>query len=185
MYPELARIRFKDPNQPFQRIVQLLGLLAAVIDKLENWLGGDALRFEFVFLQPDGEWALRHEYELLEMMLCEKIECDLVHLYPARATRESAFVNRSDGRRKTRESEHRISVRTEAELVEYCREQSRSSMCHVLLTSLKERTLDINGVAVSSMNLRHEYPILMHQGLDEPESMEWESALERILQLWV
>ena len=73
LWPDLAAARFKDAALPYQRIVMVLGLLVAAVRKLIDWLSGDALRFEFLFLDHDDP-RLEPEEMLVEMLLAEQVE---------------------------------------------------------------------------------------------------------------
>lgn len=72
--PDLMQARFKDADLPYQRIILLLALLVVVVRRLCSWLSADALRFEILFLEQDGnEAALRDERELLQTVLREEL----------------------------------------------------------------------------------------------------------------
>src|ERR1700737_4829173 len=61
LQPDLRLARFKDPELPSQRIVLVLATLVAAVRRLADWLGHDALRFEFLFIQPEKERPLEEE----------------------------------------------------------------------------------------------------------------------------
>lgn len=70
---DLASSRVKDVGSPWQRIVLLLGVLVAAIEKLEGHLAAEALQFRVVFLRESAGQpsALKAERELCELMLRE------------------------------------------------------------------------------------------------------------------
>lgn len=185
LYPDLAQIRFKDPDQSFQRIVYLLGMLAAGFDKLEEWLSTDSLRLEFVFLYDEKSPVLRHEYELLELMFRDEIENDLVHLHPSRLDSRATDNLAEPRTAKPNTANSSIDIHTEEDLVWLCRERSRRSLCHLLTASTRDRLLEIDDVAVARLILNKPNPILRFEGHDEPEQLDWVATLERLLQIWI
>ena len=81
LFPDLVQARFKDAELPWQRIVLLLAMLAALVRKLSEWLSTDALTFEFLFLTE----ALLPERKLLETVFREQIANHTVILQQAEA----------------------------------------------------------------------------------------------------
>ena len=72
LYPDLVHARFKDADLPFQRIVLLLALLHAALNRLIDWLSTDSLVFEIILIAPN-DVGLAAEKELLDVLLAEPI----------------------------------------------------------------------------------------------------------------
>jgi hypothetical protein len=167
-YPDLMQARTKDPDDPFQRIIMLLGLLYASITKLTEWLSDDSLKFVFVFLTDGDVFALRHEYGLLEMLFREQIENKNVQLLPVLKDGKTA------------------SAFSEMTLAGLCQAFARRSLCHCLLLSARERKLDLDDVVVTRLVLDDARPAIADATDQVALPMDqWGPALERLLQLWV
>ncbi|HLW67624.1 MAG TPA: hypothetical protein VKS79_20070 [Gemmataceae bacterium] len=167
-YPDLVEARTKDPDVPFQRIIMLLGLLYAAIGKLIEWLSDDSLKFVFVFL-TDGEiFPLRHEYGLLEMLFREQMDNKSVQILPAH------------------KEDKLVSAFRQADLTDLCRREAQRSLCHCLLMSAQEQSLDTDEVLVTRLLLDEVHPTI--GGPADPAALstdDWAPALERLLQLWI
>lgn len=84
LLPDLDRARIKDPGARRQRLVTALGLVAAVIDRLEAALEGDALEVRVATVAaPGGEQPLDAERALLEIVFAESIERGVVSVEAA------------------------------------------------------------------------------------------------------
>lgn len=160
LFPDLVRARFKDPEASSQRIVLLLGLLRALLLKLWQWLSGDALHFDFLFLPDDkNHMPLTHEHQLLTLLFGEQI---------ANGT---------------------ITVATLANVDEVARHAALSaakSECHVLTVALHDANFECPDAVVTRMSLAHAQPTILH-GLNGERAAptSWADALEFLLQLWI
>jgi hypothetical protein len=92
---DLAATRLKDPALPWQRIVCLMGLLAAVIARLERDLSGEELSFRVVFVRqaPGSPAILRPERALSELLLREWIESGTLSVVEATLASEAAVLH--------------------------------------------------------------------------------------------
>src|SRR5262249_53409303 len=70
---DLATSRFKDPDLPFQRIVLTMAAVAAIVERLTEWLAEDSLMFELVWPAQ-----LAAERDLLTTIFREQIATGLV-----------------------------------------------------------------------------------------------------------
>jgi hypothetical protein len=75
--PDLAEARVKDPDLPFQRIILILGLVAAFVRVFTRWLPRESVRFEVVILSEPGA-ALDQERELLDFLFGAEREAGVV-----------------------------------------------------------------------------------------------------------
>ena len=162
LYPDLVKSRFKDPELPVQRIIMLLGLLLTAVRKLSEWLGADALKFEFLFLQDKDAKPLAQEAALLEMLFREQIA------------------------NKTVEIRHFAE-----ELGRYADQKAQRSLCHLLAIGAGDAEVETEAAVTSEFIVRGPRPQLRigHMQFDEPiaeDAVEsWTGALERLLMLWV
>lgn len=169
--PPLAAARFKDPFQegqpnylPVQRIVMALATVLTLVRRLTDWLSTDALKFEVVFIQPGGEPPLKHEAELLGLLLREAIE------------REAAEVR---------------TVESTAALAAFCSAQSRTSQVQCLILSTADEPVGAEGALVSRLVIDGPRPTLVDGGgqpaaLDAEDAFDhWAAVARRLLELWV
>jgi len=87
LHPDLISLRFKDPELPYQRIVLLQSLILAVIEKLQQWLSMDAIRFEVYFVQDGEKRPLAEEAQLMKLLLREPLErgdAEVIHVPDAK-----------------------------------------------------------------------------------------------------
>ena len=167
-YPDLAAARTKDPNARFQRIVMLLGLIHGAVSKLTEWLSDDSLKFVFVFLGDGSSFALSHECGLMNMLFREQIENHSVVLMPGR-----------------RDGTHAGPLR-ELELSRICQNLAQRSLCHCLLLTMQERTLEAGEVVMSRLVLDAACPSVGDASDQTSQPMDdWTQALEWLLQIWV
>ena len=191
LYPDLVQARFQDPDIPdrelrYQRIVLLMGLIHAAVERLTLWLSGDALKFDFVFPHEEGSFPLKLEYELLEMLFREQIENQTISLYPAHDFVPGATPVAAREGAKPRVADRFQRIRSERDVVELCQDRARKSMCHCLTLSMRDRPLEIENTSVTRLQMADAVPTLAHSGDDEAVPMdEWHEALERLLQIWV
>jgi hypothetical protein len=80
LLPDLVRAQFKDVELPTQRIVLVLAVLVVAVRKLTDWLAGDALTFDFIFVGNAQSPPLFHEEALLATLLREPIANGTVRL---------------------------------------------------------------------------------------------------------
>jgi hypothetical protein len=73
---DLQVTRVKDSGLPWQRVVCLIGMMAAVVKKLERDLGSEALEFRVVFVRPTASRAttLGPERALCELLFNEWVD---------------------------------------------------------------------------------------------------------------
>jgi hypothetical protein len=164
LYPDLEESRFKDAELPWQRIVLLLGLTLVAVRKLLEWLSGDALVFEFLFMDEakDGK-VLASEQAILEMVLREQIANGTVI----------------------------ISRMPPARLPSYCQQRSRRSLCHCLTLATKDQVFEVEETRLARLVLAGPVPglALDDDVLQIPEADDglgaWTLVLERLLQYWL
>jgi hypothetical protein len=125
LYPDLVQARVKDTESPWQRIVWLLALVQTAVRKLIDWLHSDALAFELVLIEPKDGPGLAAEAELLAVLLAEQIANGTVM----------------------------IATLPAEQLAARCTLHSRRSLCQVLLTSVAERSLNVEGAIVNRLVL--------------------------------
>ncbi len=163
LYPDLTNARFKDPELSCQRIVMVLSLILSLVNKSIEWLGNDALKFEFLIVPPpQGEPPLKHEVGLLQMLFREQLESEIVE------------------------------IKTLAEpLVTYADAKANRSQCHVLAISAQGVPVPTNAAVVSVLKVDGPKPALQ-QGLIAPSIVEgedatesWSNALQQVLGYWV
>jgi hypothetical protein len=185
MYPDLAQARVKEPDQNYQRIVYLLGLILAAVEALTNWLGDDALHFDFVFLHDEDSFPLNLEYELLELLFMEQIANGTVTLYPSREFLPAApsAVLAEPAPPKSENAPARM--HTEEQLAALCEEFARRNLCNLVTLSLDDHPLVIEEVAVSRFILNAPQPSAIMPGSDVPSPLSWPEALQLLLRRWV
>lgn len=168
---DLVQARIKDAQAPYQRIVLVLAWLLAARKRLEDWLGADSLRFEFLFLEEATnrrieKRSLSAERSLLELILAEQIACNRARV--ASLPLESA-----------------------GKLIE---EQRLHSQTQVLLIGAERPALEKQAPAELTANrlcICGANPELMLDGqapspAEAEEGLEaWSKALERLLRSWL
>lgn len=82
--PDLTTARFKDPELSWQRLIVLLGFVTCAVHRLSEWLAGDGLTFQLLFV-TDGDGSaeaspLGPERSLCELSLREFIAKDMVRV---------------------------------------------------------------------------------------------------------
>jgi vWA domain found in the FtsH ternary systems/N-terminal helical region fused to the FtsH ternary system vWA domain len=162
LYPDLVRARFKDPDLPAQRIVLVFGLLLTAVRKLSEWLGTDALKFEFLLIQDKDARPLAQEAALLEMLFREQIEN---HTVEVRHLADDPAAH-ADGR-------------------------AHRSLCHLLAVSAAPVDVRTELAATTGLTVRGPRPEVRigHAApselpTDDPVEA-WTLTLERLLMLWV
>jgi hypothetical protein len=161
LYANLEEARCKDADAPWQRIVLAFGLTLAALGKIQEWLGEDALTFEFLFLdEPHRPRALEPEEAVLQMVLREQI------------ANGSATVSRLD----------------RTLLAKHCVERSRRSLCHCLMLSVRNQSLEAESFVKANLVLNGKLPSLVipdENAVDNAASEDpvstWIAALERLL----
>jgi hypothetical protein len=162
LYPDLVNARFKDAELPAQRIVLLLALLLCAVWKLAEWLGDDALLFEFLLIRDGDARPLAHEANLLQMLFREQIENGAVKV------------------------EHFAGP-----VEKYAAQKARRSLCHYLAISTGELDLHTDEAVVMRLQVDGPRPLLdagrSLAATDEPEDPfnSWTEVLERLLQACV
>jgi hypothetical protein len=164
LYPDLENARCKDADAPWQRIVLALGLMLAALNKIHEWLGEDALTFDFVFLdEVDQSRALQAEEVVLQMVLREQI------------ANGSANVLRME----------------RSLLASHASQRARRSLCHCLTIANAANPLAIERCIVSSLTLSGARPVLALEDDDAPTAPDdastisaWVTTLERLLCAW-
>lgn len=162
--PEAVSARFKDPELPAQRVVMLAALLLALVRKLEDWLGTDALRFEVLFVRAGDKQPLAEEAELFKILLSELIERGIA------AVEQPASL---------------------AEVRKHCEHLARQAQVQVLVVGPEPVLFDPEGVVVTHLGVNSPRPRLtdgtgvpVDLGGDDPFD-QWIEAVVRVLQLWV
>jgi hypothetical protein len=162
LFPDLVNARFKDAELPAQHIVLLLALLLCAVRKLSEWLGDDALLFEFLFVREGDARPLAHEANLLEMLFREQIENGSVKV--------EHFADPVD---------------------KYAAQKARWSVCHCLAISSGSVELHTDDAVVMRLKLEGPRPLLdagqLPATTDDPEDPfdSWMEVLHRLLQLCV
>jgi hypothetical protein len=162
--PETVAARYKDAELPAQRIVMLSAAVLALVRRLEDWLGADALRFELLFVSAGEKQPLADEAELFEILLSEMIE------------RGVAVVGRPAGL---------------AEARTHCEHLVRSAQVQILAIGPEPVLFDPEGAGVSQLSVNGPLPrlydghglLVEFAGDDAVE--QWIEAVVHILQLWV
>jgi hypothetical protein len=163
LHPDLVHTRVKDPDLPYQRGVLLLALLLAAVRKLSEWLSTEALVFELLFLEAEGE-PLARERGLLEMIFREQIENGTVVV-------RTGFPP--------------------GQLAKECAARGRRSLCHALAVATQDRPFEAADTVVTRLALDGPCPSLGAAGEEPayPEGEEafdvWAAALRELLQRWV
>lgn len=164
LYPDLALARVKDVELPRQRVVLALGLSAALLRRLTEWLSDEAIAFEFLFVRQGEAEPMAAERALVEMVLREPI---------ANGTAVTDSV-------------------AENQLAPRCVARGRRSLCQALTVATTDRRIVAEGVPVASLRLDRPR-LALHSGDEpaaviEPESEDalasWRTALGRLLGLW-
>ena len=164
LFPDLEEARCKDPDAPWQRIVLTLGLTLAAVNKIHEWLGEDALTFDFLLIDDANQpRALQAEEAVLQMVLREQIANGSVNIMR---------MNRPL-------------------LATHCTQRSRRSLCHCLTMATKAQALEVEHCMVSGLILGGAQPVLELADEDSQAppvdggSIEgWVWALERLLRVW-
>lgn len=187
LFADLIQARFQDPDLPdrelrYQRIILTLGLVHAAIERLVQWLGGDALHFDFVFVSDGGPTPLDLEYQLLEMVFLEQIENETISIHPVRAGKTETSIDSA----MSSVSQDALQTMTIDQAAGLCRDRARKSMCHVLALAMRDRRLEIDEAVVTRLTLDVPKPGLAHGSETEVAVQDdWPDALQRLLQLWV
>jgi len=163
LFPDIVTARFKDARLPYQRIVMIQAVILTLVEKLQEWLSTDAIRFELWFVQDGEKGPLADEAELMKLLLREPIERGdgMIRAFPDRAAVEKGL-----------------------------NEASRSAQVHSLVVSAKPLNIDLDSVVVSELVVNGPRPELRSGGTDEVLEGEdafdtWHEAVLRLLQLWV
>jgi hypothetical protein len=164
LLPDLVQTRFKDVELPWQRGVLLLGLLAAAVRKLCEWLSTDALTFLFAFLSEGKTDPLAAERDLLRAVLREQI---------ANGTVEMAELT------------------SLPQVAQECARRTRRSLCHCLVVSTTGQGFEAEDIVVTRLRVDSAVPAVA-QGehpLARPESDEplesWNALLRHLLEGWL
>lgn len=163
LQPDLRLARFKDAELPCQRIVLVLASLVAAVRRLTDWLGQDALRFEFLFVQSGQDRPLEEEAKLLSLIFRELIDT------------------------KTASVEHLAFEAVEKRV----REHGRRSLCQCLVIGVKVSEVKAEEAVITGMRIDGPLPILNVQGddmviLEGDDPVEkWTMILQHLLQMWI
>jgi hypothetical protein len=160
--PDTVAARLKDVELPYQRIVMALALVVTAVRTLIDWLSGEGLRFELLFLDA-SQPALDDEMELARMLLADQI------------ANGTAVVER---------------ISTDAAPTR-CADAARRSLCRCLWISTIAREVVIEGVLPGSLVLDVPEPRLVLEGepvaTDAATSCsdQWLAAAEGLLRTWI
>jgi hypothetical protein len=163
-FRDLEQARCKDADVPWQRIVLAVGLTLAAHNKILEWLGGDALNFEFLFLDETNQpKALEAEEAVLQMVLREQIANGSV----------------------------RILRMARARFPSHCAQHARRSLCHCLSISTRAAVMKIEGCVASELKLAAARPELkladdatQITSDDDKAISAWVATLQRLLRAW-
>ncbi|WP_166820242.1 hypothetical protein [Thalassoroseus pseudoceratinae] len=152
--PDLSTIRAKDAGQKFQRIIYVLGVLVAAVKTLTEWLGEDALLFEFVFLtesvdQAKSKTPLTDEQDLLSMLLRESIATGTVEL----------------------------SQLSETELQSHAESHSRRSLVHLVDISTSPDRPSIDNTLRTRFDVSQAKPVMAIDEEPPTEPLTWPETL--------
>jgi hypothetical protein len=86
----LVQARVLDPGESWQRLVWLLGSVAAMVRRLAAWQDTDALGFEVVFLTEGGQCPLAEERDVCMLLLREFRERGQLELSEATSAVDAA-----------------------------------------------------------------------------------------------
>ncbi|HVK13098.1 MAG TPA: hypothetical protein VM597_30375 [Gemmataceae bacterium] len=162
LYPDLVKTRFKDAELPVQRIVMTLGLLTTAVHKLSEWLGTDALKFEFLLVQEGENKPLAQEGHLLEMLFREQIENGTVEV--------KNFAGDPGP---------------------YADQRAQRSLCHLLALSVAGTEVRSDAAVATAFAVKGPRPTVRVGYLPAAEAGEddaidaWTATLEKLLRLWV
>jgi hypothetical protein len=168
LFPDLTNARRIDPGLSWQRIILLLALLRAAVERLTDWLSEDALTFELVFLKPSEKKTgpdptLGKERELLEMLFRESIANNTVHL------RDCESID---------------------ELREIGEKLARRSLCHVVSLSTIDRNLEVENTLLTRIRLDAPVPSIWidEEAWAAPDAdgplAAWSLATLHLLKAW-
>ena len=162
LYPDLVETRVKDGDLPWQRVILLLALLYAAVNRSIEWLSDDALTFEFAFIKAGEGKPLHDERTLLETLFREQIENGTVI----------------------------VGETTPRELAERCREYSRRSQTHCKSISSQNRVFEVDGVLQTRLRLRSSTLELALESdelstPDVPGIPGWQQSLANVLAAWI
>jgi hypothetical protein len=162
LYPELAATRIKDHELPCQRMILLLACLYVCVRQLIDWLTDDAIRFEFLFVEPIGDADLSDERTLIETLLREEMVMGNVVVESIQAS----------------------------EIAARCTALARSSLCHTLSIGCSDvpESDDVSIAARMRIDAAQPSMTFPNEILYEPEETGfagWEEQLERLLRFWV
>lgn len=162
LYPSLKQARFKDDTLPCQRIIMMLAGLYVLTGQLIEWLSSDAIRFEFLFVEPDSSPVLDDERTLLETLFREEIASGTVAL-------ESIDP---------------------ADLESRCTARARTSLCHSLSIGCDTMPQSDDLSIASQLLLERPEPTLLlaDESVVEPDETGldgWKEQLDTLLRFWV
>ncbi len=162
LYPDLTAARFKDNSLPCQRIILLLASLYGSVCQLIEWLSSDAIRFEFLLVEPADGPILVDERSLLETLLRDNLASGSVTI-------------ESIGR---------------GEVESRCIQRARTSLCHTLSIGYRDIPGSDNLSISCQMELARTQPVLILPGATVCETEEtgldgWRQQLDRLLRFWV
>ncbi len=172
LHPSLTAARLKDPSLPCQRMVLLLACLYVSVDQLTQWLGGDAIRFEFLFVHRDGELQLADQRLLLETLFRDQIVGDTVSVDQIHPDK----------------------------LESHCAGRARTSLCHSLSIGCEGMEAPDDLSIATKMLLDRPCPTLVFPDESGDESNRdtgpppggqdqgidgWKEQLDRLLRFWV
>lgn len=161
--PDLLAARFKDAELPCQRIVLLQSLILAVIEKLQQWLSHDAIRFEVCFVQDGEKKPLAEEAQLMKLLLREPIErgdAEVLHIPDAKSALDRV---------------RRLAV---------------NSQVHVLLAGTEPVERELEHAVLTELVVDGPVPRIGDGGpvyaLDGEDAFDvWQETVLRVLELWV
>ena len=160
--PDIVSARVKDASLPYQRIVMALALMVTAVRTLVDWLSGEGLRFEVLFLDAQQP-VLGDEMELVRMLLTDQI------------ANGTAVVER-------------IAAKAAPQ---HCTDAARRSLCRCLWISTIAREVVVESVLPGSLVLDGSKPRLSLEGepvvVDDTTTCfnQWLAAAESLLRAWI
>ena len=152
---DLQAIRVKDSGADYQRIIIVLATLLSCVRRLIEWLGDEALHFQFCFVAENGLTPLQDELELCRLLLREQIQ---------------------NGTVSVRET-------TESELNESLAEHSHSRLTHCVTISTTPGGCEIANVLQTTLNARQEPQLIVDgQIVESVDALSWDMLPARLLE---
>ncbi|MGI9470794.1 MAG: hypothetical protein ACR2NZ_04640 [Rubripirellula sp.] len=161
LLPDLVRTRIKDRGFSYQRVVLLLATLYVMTQQLMDWLGQDAIEFQFLFVREGSQSPLEDERSLVETLFREESSVGTVLF-------EEVDSDEVESR---------------------CEQLARRSLCHTLTLGAESPTATDTLSIARMLKFADPVPkILVESGeadLAEETGIDgWRQQIESLLRLW-